>query len=150
MNIEFEEFLTKSFDSEFALLSYKEERKELKIIKTFLNEKSGKYFDIVVDNIENPRYFSLFCLDEKVGYLSTNEHFNEEDLFLNVKEVLILDSGYRGLGLCQELYYVALEVKGIKGVSSFIPNRINEKCIPNIYEKFKTIIKDDFEYILKE
>ncbi len=150
MNDHFENFLIKSFDSEFELLFYKEERKRLNIIKTLFNEKSKKYFDIVVDNKNNPRYFSLFFLDDKIGYLSLEDFDSPMGLFLNVKEVLILNTGYRGFGLCQELYLEALKVKSIDGLVSFIPNRIDEKCIPNIYGNFKTKIIDDFEYILKE
>jgi hypothetical protein len=147
--LKFDNFIKNSFDNDFMLTHYIEERKTLKIEKTIFNIKSKKYFDIVVDNIETPRYLSLFFLDQKIGFLTLTDFDTERGLFLSVKEVLILDNGFRGLGLCQELYIFALNIKNNLGLVSFIPNRIDENCIPNIYKKFNTFILDDYEYILK-
>lgn len=48
------------------------------------------------------------------------------------------------------MYDILISMIGddIKGLYSYLPDRVNKKQIPKIYKRYKTIIKGDYEIIL--
>jgi 8-oxo-dGTP pyrophosphatase MutT (NUDIX family) len=112
-----------------------------------------KDYKIAVDNIDNARYItlwfvnSLFDIDVKVGYLALYE---TEDRFLKVQEIDI-QKQHRGKGLSIIMYLIALKYSSdnIKGIKSYLPDRVNKKQVPKIYKKLNAKNIDDWSYIYK-
>jgi len=114
---------------------------------------STKDYKIAVDNVNNARYItlwfvnSLFELDVKVGSLAL---YKTEDDFLKVQEIDIQKS-HRGKGMATKMYLMALKYSAdnIKGIKSYLPDRVNKRQIPKIYKRLNGKIKGDWAYIYK-
>jgi hypothetical protein len=112
-----------------------------------------KGYKIAVDNINNARYItlwfvnSLFDLDVKVGHLALHK---TEDNFLKVQEIDI-HKQHRGKGFSTLMYLMALKysAENIKGIKSYLPDRVNKRQIPKIYKKLNGKNIGDWAYILK-
>jgi predicted GNAT family acetyltransferase len=112
-----------------------------------------KDYKIAVDNVDKARYLtlwfvnSLYDLDVKVGYLALYE---SEDGFLKVQEIDI-QKQHRGKGLSKLMYLMALKYSSdnVKGIKSYLPDRVNKKQIPKIYKKLNAKNDGDWSYILK-
>ena len=112
-----------------------------------------KDYKIAVDSINKARYVtlwfvnSLFDLDVKVGSLALYE---TEDGFLKVQEIDI-QKQHRGKGLSKVMYLMALKYSSdnVKGIKSYLPDRVNKKQIPKIYKKLNAKTDGDWSYILK-
>ena len=112
-----------------------------------------KDYKIAVDNVDKARYVtlwfvnSLYDLDVKVGSLALYE---TEDGFLKVQEIDI-QKQHRGKGLSKVMYLMALKYSSdnVKGIKSYLPDRVNKKQIPKIYKKLNAKNDGDWSYILK-
>jgi hypothetical protein len=129
-----------------SALAYFELKKEENVIKIIKNNKLQYFFYIIVDDLKDPTYFSLFKDDIKIGYLSTKVINKNNKELLNVIELLI-NKDFRGFNLSKELYQAALESTSTAGLISFIPNRLNKDKISKIYNNFNTLILEDYELI---
>ena len=57
---------------------------------------------------------------------------------------------HRNKGFAKLMYNILIEMRGkeIKGLYSYLPDRVNKTQIPSIYKHYKTITQDDYEIIL--
>jgi len=115
---------------------------------------STRDYKIAVDNVNNARYItlwfvnSLYDLDVKVGSLAL---YKTEDDFLKVSEIDIQKS-HRGKGMATKMYLMALKYSAdnIKGIKSYLPDRVNKRQIPKIYKALNAKNgDDDYAYIYK-
>jgi predicted GNAT family acetyltransferase len=114
---------------------------------------STKDYKIAVDDVNNARYItlwfvnSLFDIDVKVGSLTL---YKTEDDFLKVQEIDIQKS-HRGKGMATKMYLMALKYSNdnIKGIKSYLPDRVNKKQIPKIYKALNGKSNEDYAYIYK-
>jgi len=85
-----------------------------------------------------------------VGFISTCGEHPEGMGFLNIGQTY-LDTEHRGKGLGKQMYIQLL--KGIpkwNGISSYLPNRINQTEIPKIYKSLNETILGNWAFIIKE
>ncbi|GHV60763.1 hypothetical protein FACS1894195_0080 [Bacteroidia bacterium] len=94
-------------------------------------------------------YVSLW--DKSTGKLvgriyATLENFNVPKGFLSIDKVEI-DKKHRGKGLAKEMYQAVIDFSddNVKGISSYLPNRINKKQVPKIWEKLGGIKEGDYQ-----
>jgi len=112
-----------------------------------------KDYKISVDDINNAKYISLwfvnplFDLDVKVGHLALSK---TEDGFLKVQEIDI-QKQHRGKGFSTLMYLMALKYssENIKGIKSYLPDRVNKRQVPKIYKKLNGKNIGDWAYIFK-
>ncbi|MDR1373182.1 MAG: hypothetical protein LBJ17_08750, partial [Dysgonamonadaceae bacterium] len=86
---------------------------------------------------------------KKVGFMRVSyNNYGAPDGFLSVDNVEI-EKQHRGKGLAKELYRAAIDFSGekVKGLSSYLPNRINKKQVPHIWEKLGGVMEDGFQNI---
>jgi hypothetical protein len=141
---------------------------KLVVFSTYRNYEPYK---IAVNDINNADYITLWKTDtntgkdKKVGALKLedttigrNSFFSNSQIswlnntdFLKVSYIEI-DKSSRGLGLGLEMYKVALKYSAdnIKGIKSYLPDRVNKRQIPKIYKALNGKIEDnDYAYIYK-
>ena len=112
---------------------------------------------IVVDDPDDARYVTLWnkVNDKwiKVGYLSGSHSNNptkeREGTYLKIGSIEI-DKKHRSKGYGTKMYKALFKYchKKIKGIYSYLPDRVNKKQIPNIYKKFNVVIEGDYQFIL--
>jgi ribosomal protein S18 acetylase RimI-like enzyme len=142
-------------------------------VKEYLNENKykiskdeyGNYvvynqndYKILVNDKKSPTYITLWYFQnnkwEKVGALNVNisevrfKNDNDFKKYYKVSEIEI-NPKHRGLGFGKMMYDILIDMRGddIKGLYSYLPNRINKKEIPKIYRKYKSFIENDYEII---
>lgn len=147
--------------------------KLLNVLKGYINENKynisndeyGNYmvynqndYKILVNNEKSPTYITLWYLEndtwEKVGALNVNiserRFSNDHDFekYYKVSEIEIKPK-HRGLGFGKKMYDILIDMKGddIKGLYSYLPDRVNKNQIPKIYKKYKSFIENDYEII---
>jgi ribosomal protein S18 acetylase RimI-like enzyme len=111
---------------------------------------------------ENENYFIAFSHGDRKRYYislwdkSTGKNVGElygsvenkgvpED-FVSVDNVKI-DPKHRGKGLAIEMYRALIDFtdENIKGISSYLPDRINKKQVPGIWGKLGGVIESDYQ-----
>ena len=142
-------------------------------IKEYLNENKynisndeyGNYvvynqndYKILVNDKQSPTYITLWYFEnnkwEKVGALNVNiserRFDNDKDFekYYKVSEIEIKPK-HRGLGFGKKMYDILIDMRGddIKGLYSYLPDRVNKNEIPKIYKKYKSFIENDYEII---
>lgn len=116
----------------------------------------GEY-QISVDDENNATYIVLYHKEYikgeekmiKCGYLSASiNRYNPFKNYLSINSIEI-DPKHRNLGYGTKMYQALIDFssENIKGIYSYLPNRINKKQIPKMYKKFKSVIDGDYEYI---
>ncbi len=120
--------------------------------------KKGDY-KILVNSSESPTHITLWYNNykgwEKVGALTVNvseRRFNFDsdfEKYYKVSEIEI-EKEHRGKGFGKLMYDILIDMRGknIKGLYSYLPDRVNKTQIPKIYKHYKTIIENDYEIIL--
>ena len=144
-----------------------------KTIREFLNEnynitndefgnhmvyKKGDY-KILVNSEYSPTHITLWYDNykgwEKIGTLTVNVSERRFDFdtdfekYYKVSEIEIKPQ-HRNKGFGKLMYNILIEMRGkeIKGLYSYLPDRVNKTQIPSIYKHYKTIIEGDYEIIL--
>ncbi len=120
--------------------------------------KKGDY-KILVNSLDAPTHITLWYGNykgwEKVGTLTVHvseRRFSFDDDFekyYKVSEIEIKPQ-HRNKGFGKIMYDILIEMRGenIKGLYSYLPNRVNKTHIPSIYKHYKTIVDNDNEIIL--
>jgi hypothetical protein len=120
--------------------------------------KKGDY-KILVNSLKSPTHISLFYDNykgwEKIGALSV--HISERkftfdvdfEKYYKVSEIEIKKE-HRNKGFGKIMYDILIKMSGenIRGLYSYLPDRVNKTQIPSIYKHYKTIIDNDNEIIL--
>lgn len=120
--------------------------------------KKGDY-KILVNSLNAPTHITLWYDNykgwEQVGALTVHvseRRFSFDDDFekyYKVSEIEIKPQ-HRNKGFGKIMYDILIEMRGenIKGLYSYLPNRVNKTQIPSIYKHYKTIVDNDNEIIL--
>jgi len=120
--------------------------------------KKGDY-KILIDTQYSPTHITLWYNNyekwEKVGALTVNisqrrfDFDNDFEKYYKVSEIEIKPQ-HRNKGFGKIMYNILIEMRGkdIKGLYSYLPDRVNKTQIPSIYKHYKTIIQNDYEIIL--
>jgi len=117
-------------------------------------------FKIAVDDVTDARYITFWCKEivkgkeyfAKRGYLDawkSEMKFKDRDgLYLSIRSIEI-EKKYRGRGYGAKMYKALATFchKDIKGIYSYLPNRVNKKQIPYLYKKMGGITDGDYEFI---
>ncbi len=110
---------------------------------------------IVVDDVNNAHYISLWDMKKesrrKVGFLiitKSKMSFKGEEY--NTLDSVEIDKEYRGKGYGHKLYEIALKYlnNNVKGIVSYLPDRVNKNQVPAIYRKFDNEIIDNTYHII--
>jgi ribosomal protein S18 acetylase RimI-like enzyme len=109
-----------------------------------------RYF-IVVDDIEDAGYISLWCEGKKVGHLTLKNNAKKIDggIWKGIYSVEI-DKNHRGHKLGVELYRQALRFIGstYSGLVSYLPDQYNKKQAPSIHRRLGgRIVDGDYSLI---
>ena len=119
--------------------------------------KKGDY-KILVDEKESPKHITLWHEDDgkwkKVGALTVSvseRRFDSDsdfEKYYKVSEIEIKPQ-HRGKGFGKIMYDVLIEMRGdnIKGLYSYLPDRVNKREIPNIYKHYKPKTEGDYQII---
>jgi len=116
-------------------------------------------YKIIVNNLISPTHITLWYDNykgwEKVGALTV--HISERrfsfdkdfEKYYKVSEIEIKKE-HRNKGFGKIMYDILIEMRGdnIKGLYSYLPDRVNKTQIPSIYKHYKTIIDNDNEIII--
>jgi GNAT superfamily N-acetyltransferase len=128
----------------------------------FIVWENDDYF-IAVDDENDARYITAWYKsdsgsDKKIGVLDawktnlSSSFIDEEDAgsYLSIRSIDI-DSKHRGRGIGKQMYRELLKWSddNVKGIFSYLPNRVNNKQIPSIYRHFNSINKPDYQIIVK-
>jgi GNAT superfamily N-acetyltransferase len=128
----------------------------------FIVWENDDYF-IAVDDENDARYITAWYKsdsgsDKKIGVLDawktnlSSSFIDEEDAgsYLSIRSIDI-DSKHRGRGIGKQMYIELLKWSddNVKGIFSYLPNRVNNKQIPSIYRHFNSINKPDYQIIVK-
>ncbi len=120
--------------------------------------RKGDY-KILVDSEHSPLHITLWYDNykgwEKVGALtaSVSERKFEFDTdfrkYYRISEIEIKPQ-HRNKGFGKLMYNILIEMRGndIKGLYSYLPDRVNKAQIPSIYGHYKTVIDNDNQIIL--
>jgi len=117
-------------------------------------------FRIAIDDENDARYITLWHKEYvngkeswvKRGFLDAwKSKINFKDrngYYLSIHNIEI-DRNFRDMGYGYKLYKTLFDFSGddIKGIYSYLPNRINKKQVPKIYNKFGGIIDGDYHFI---
>jgi predicted GNAT family acetyltransferase len=86
---------------------------------------------------------------KKVGELYASlENKDVPDGYLSVDNVKI-DKKHRGKGLSKEMYQAVIDFsdEAVKGISSYLPDRINEKQVPRIWNRLGGTVEGDYQNV---
>jgi hypothetical protein len=120
--------------------------------------KKGDY-KILVNSEISPTNITLWYDNykgwEKVGALTVNvsevrfDFDTDFQKYYKISEIEIKPQ-HRNKGFGKLMYNILIEMRGnnIKGLYSYLPDRVNKTQIPSIYKHYKTIIENDFQIIL--
>lgn len=114
-------------------------------------------YRIAVDDINSARYITLWYYTnkniwKKIGYLSAYvSKINNKDKkgkYLSINSIEI-DIKHRNKGLGNKMFKYLIDFAGddIKGLYSYLPNRINKKQIPKIYNRLNAETDGDYQFI---
>jgi len=115
-------------------------------------------FRIAIDDEYNARYITLWHKVYKknieswvrCGYLdaSLSRVPFRNGKYLSIRSIEI-DKKHRNLGYGMKLYKALFDFSGseVKGIYSYLPNRVNKKEIPGIYKKLGAVTDGDYQYI---
>jgi ribosomal protein S18 acetylase RimI-like enzyme len=117
-------------------------------------------FRIAVDDETNARFITLWHKEyvkgkeywKRCGYLdawkSKINFKDRNDDYLSIRSIEI-DKKFRGMGYGTKLYKALFDfsANNIKGIYSYLPNRVNKKQVPKIYNKLGAIIDGDYQII---
>lgn len=135
--------------------------------RKFRQDEHGKYivyedseFAISVNDPNDATYIILWHNEKdklvNVGSMSVSKirkGFEDFDIptseFLKINQIEI-NKKFRGLGYGTKMYKILQDYSkdSIKGIVSYLPDRINKKEIPKIYRKFKQVEDGDWHVIL--
>lgn len=118
--------------------------------KKIVYENDG--YSIAVSDDVNPTRVSLWYEKKNVGNLYLQMTNFKSKKYMKVSSLEILPK-FRGQGLSTIFYKVALKYldKDVKGIISYLPDRINKKQVPKIYSKLNAFIVDsDYQIIPKK
>jgi ribosomal protein S18 acetylase RimI-like enzyme len=117
-------------------------------------------YRIAVDDDKDARYITLWHKEEvkgkeywaKRGYLDawiTKMNYKDHNgKYLSIRSVEI-EPKYRGRGYGKKLYKALFDFSGenVQGIFSYLPNRVNKKEIPKIYNKLGAVTDNDYQFI---
>jgi ribosomal protein S18 acetylase RimI-like enzyme len=117
-------------------------------------------YRIAVDDENDARYITLWHKEivkgkeywAKRGYLDawvSNMNFkNRNGKYLSIRSIEI-ELKHRNMGYGSKMYKALFDFSAndINGVYSFLPNRVNKKQVPKIYNKLGAVIEDDYQFI---
>jgi len=120
---------------------------------------NGEY-RIAVDDETDARYITLWHKEYikgnekwiKCGYLDawvSKMNFKERiGKYLSIRSIEI-EPKHRGMGYGSKLYKALFDFSAddVKGIYSYLPNRVNKKQVPKIYNKLGAITDGDYQFI---
>jgi hypothetical protein len=115
-------------------------------------------YKVLVNRLNSPTHITLWFNDnnkwKKVGTLNVNiseRRFSFDDDFEKYYKIseIEINPKHRGLGFGKLMYDILINMRGddIKGLYSYLPDRVNKKQIPKIYGKYNSTIEDDYQII---
>ena len=97
----------------------------------------------------------FFVKRKKVGFLTVSiseRRFDSDTKFEKYYKVsgIEIQPLHRNKGFGKTMYNILIEMRGsdIKGLYSYLPDRVNKKQIPSIYKRYNTITEGDYEIII--
>lgn len=117
-------------------------------------------FRIAVDDKDDAQYVTLWHKEDvkgkeywvKRGYIDAwKSKMNFKDrsgTYLSIRSIEI-ENKYRNKGYGTKLYKALFDFSAndVKGVYSYLPNRVNKKQVPKIYNKLGAITDGDYQFI---
>jgi len=117
-------------------------------------------YRIVVDDENDARYITLWHKEyvkgkeywAKRGYLdawkSKRDFKGRSGNYLSIRSIEI-EVKHRNKGYGSKMYKALFDFSGndIKGIFSYLPNRVNKKQVPKIYNKLGAITDGDYQFI---
>jgi ribosomal protein S18 acetylase RimI-like enzyme len=124
----------------------------------YMAHRGGNY-KILVNSEYSPTHITLWYNNyggwQKVGALTVSiseRRFSFDDDFKKYYKVseIEIKPQHRNRGFGKMMYKILIEMRGgdIRGLYSYLPDRVNNKQIPSIYGHYKSIIENDYEIIL--
>ena len=112
----------------------------------------------MVNSPTNATYISLWFKENewvKVGSLYADISERRFDWDTDFEKYLKISSieikpEHRGKGFSTKMYDALINYSNpkVKGLYSYLPDRVNKKQIPRIYNRYKTVIENDYQVIL--
>lgn len=113
-------------------------------------------YRIAVDDDTDAQYITLWYNTKdkwtKVGYLdawkSKMSFKDREGTYLSIRSIEI-DKKHQGKGFGRKLYQTLFKYKSgdVKGIYSYLPNRVNKRQIPKLYKSFGAVEDGDYQFI---
>lgn len=114
--------------------------------------ENGDYY-IAVDSEEDAKYISLWYDNKKIGFLTAQKGINRID-GISPDDILLvgkveIDKKHRGNGLSKPMYKALIDfsANNIKAIASYLPDRVNKKQVPNIWNSLGGKTENDYDYI---
>jgi hypothetical protein len=106
-------------------------------------------YSVKLDDLEDPRYVSLFYNDTKVGDMSTR-HIPGYRNFLSPNDIQI-DKDHRGNGLAYWMFKILFDNLSNKydGLIFHRPEITNKVQIPKVLERLGVEVLDDDHFVLR-
>jgi predicted GNAT family acetyltransferase len=155
------EYLEKHFGKDgterlMSVINGSVKNKDRKILRTDENGRNtawenDKYFISFSHGDKRHYYVALWDKNsgKKVGELYASlENKDVPKDYLSIDNVKI-EAPHRGQGLSEEMYQALIDFsdEDVKGISSYLPDRINKVQVPRIWKKFGGMTEGDYDNI---